>query len=168
MLLAKLGIEAKVTAVRNPPDLVCTVERDGRRWRITYNVQTGATTTRPLDDPSRRLSSRRFLTGMHLAFTYPSRLDARWFWAVAVDAMVVSMVFWGFSGLLMWWQMKKLRWSGAATLLVSARLRRRWRSPCTTSWRPGLDRRPEKPARSKSALRAFVHRLSRADPPRWP
>lgn len=119
-LLAKLGIEADATAVRNPPDMLCTVERGSRRWRLSYNLQTGATSARPADDPAGRLSVRRFLTGLHLAFTYPSRFDARWFWAVAVDAMFVSMVFWGVSGLLMWWQMKKLRFWGAITLILSA------------------------------------------------
>ncbi len=119
-LLAKLGIEADATSVRNPPDMICTVEHDGRRWHLAYNIQTGATTARPADEPGGRLSTRRFLTGLHLAFTYPSRVDARWFWAIAVDAMFVSMVFWGVSGLLMWWQMKKLRGWGVLTLILSA------------------------------------------------
>jgi hypothetical protein len=119
-LLAKLGIESDTASLRNPPDLVCTVEHEGRRWRVAYNLQTGATTARPAGTGEGRLSTRRFLTGLHLAFTYPSRVDARWFWAVAVDAMFVSMVFWGVSGLLMWWQMKKLRRWGVFTLIVSA------------------------------------------------
>jgi hypothetical protein len=118
-LLARLGIEADTIAVRNPPDLICTAENGGRRWRIAYNLQTGATSARPADDPGSRLSNRRFLTGLHLAFAYPSRVNARWFWAVAVDAMFVAMVFWGCSGLLMWWQMKKLRRWGAVILIVS-------------------------------------------------
>ena len=33
--------------------------------------------------------------------------------------MFVSMVFWGISGMLMWWQMKKLRGWGAVTLVLS-------------------------------------------------
>jgi hypothetical protein len=119
-LLAKLGIEADATTVRNPPDLVCTLDQEGRRWRIAYNIQTGTLSARPADDPDGPLSTRLFLTRLHLAFSYPSRIDARWFWAVAVDAMFVSMVFWGTSGLLMWWQMKKLRGWGALALAVSA------------------------------------------------
>ncbi len=115
-LLAKLGIKADTTTIRNPPDLICTIEQDGRCWRVTYNLQTGATSARPADEPGGRLSTRRFLTGLHLAFTYPSKVDARWFWAVVVDAMFVAMVFWAASGLLMWWQMKKLRrWGSVAT-----------------------------------------------------
>jgi hypothetical protein len=118
-LLAKLGIEAEGTTVRNPPDLLCTIEQGGRPWRVAYNLQTGATSARPAADPAGQLSTRRFLTGMHLAFTYPSRVDARWFWAVAVDAMFIAMVFWGISGILMWWQIKKLRAWGIATLCAS-------------------------------------------------
>ena len=83
-------------------------------------MQTGATSAWPEEEAGGRLSTRRFLTGLHLAYTYPSRLDSRWFWALAVDAMFVSMVFWGCSGLLMWWQMKKLRGWGALTLVASA------------------------------------------------
>jgi hypothetical protein len=119
-LLARLGLEADATAVHNPPDLLCTVEQGGQTWRVAYNLQTGVLSARPANDQASQLSTRRFLTGLHLAFTYPSRRDARWFWAVAVDAMFVAMVFWGISGILMWWQMKKLRNWGILTLIVSA------------------------------------------------
>jgi hypothetical protein len=119
-LLSKIGIESDETAVRNPPELICTVEQGGRFWRVAYNIQTGAISARPADGATARLSTRRLLTGMHLAFSYPSRFGVRWFWAVAVDAMFVAMVFWGLSGLLMWWQMKALRRWGIVTLVLSA------------------------------------------------
>jgi hypothetical protein len=120
VLLAKLGLEAESSTLRNPPDLLCSVEQGGRSWRIAYNLQTGATRARPAEDPAGRLSTRRFLTGMHLAFTYPARIDVRWFWAMAVDVMFIAMVFWGLSGILMWWQMKNQRRWGVATLFLSA------------------------------------------------
>ena len=118
-LLAKLGIEVDATAIRNPPDLLFTIDQAGQRWRVSYNLQTAAITARPAADAGSRLSTRQFLTRMHLAYTYPGRMDASWFWAVAVDAMFVAMVFWGISGLLMWWQMKSLRFWGTATLILS-------------------------------------------------
>jgi hypothetical protein len=118
-LLAKLGVDAETATLRNPPDLVCTVEQDGRRWRIAYNLQSGAISARTADDPDGGLSTRLFLTRLHLSFGYPSRVDARWFWAIAVDAMFVAMVFWGASGLLMWWQITKLRAWGTVVLTVS-------------------------------------------------
>jgi hypothetical protein len=119
-LLAKLGIEADATTIRNAPELICTIERDGRPWHLAYNLQSGATSARPAGERAGGLSPRRFLTGLHLSFTYPSRRDARWPWAVAVDAISVAMLFWGASGLLMWWQMKKLRGWGLAILVLSA------------------------------------------------
>lgn len=119
-LLTKLGIETDTTSVKNPPDLICTIDEHGKPWRIAYNIQTGAITALPTSADGRELSTRRFLTGLHLAFTYPSRLDARWLWAIVVDLMFVSMVFWGSSGLLMWWQTKRLRFWGFATLAASA------------------------------------------------
>jgi hypothetical protein len=120
-LLARLGIEPESTAVlRNPPDLVFTAQADGRPWRVVYNIQTERISAQPADDPRGTLSTRRFLTGLHLAFGYPARPGSRWFWAVVVDVMAAAMVLWGCSGLFMWWQMKSLRRWGTVTLLASA------------------------------------------------
>jgi hypothetical protein len=118
-LLARLGIEADATVIRNPPELICDVAVRNQRWRVAYNLQSGALSALPQRDALQRLSTRRFLTGLHLSFSYPARVDARWWWAVAVDAMSMAMVFWGVSGLCMWWQLKRLRIWGLATLIVS-------------------------------------------------
>jgi hypothetical protein len=60
---------------------------------------------------------------LHFTAGYPSQQGtSRWFWAVAVDATVLSMFFWGFPGLFMWWQIKAVRLSGVAILLASATL----------------------------------------------
>jgi hypothetical protein len=118
-LLEKQGIEADATEIRNPPSLLCTIDHAGRRWRATYNLQSGAVTALLANDPRAQLSTRLFLTRMHLAYTYPGQIDARWLWAVAVDVMSGAMVLWGITGLLMWWQMKKLRFWGMATVILS-------------------------------------------------
>jgi hypothetical protein len=118
-LLTRLGLEADVVAVRNPPDCLFRAEAGGRPWRIAYNIQTGTITARPIDPADSPLSTRRFLTGLHLARGYPTPVDCRWAWAVVVDVMAVALVFWGISGLLMWWQMKGLRRIGMFVLLAS-------------------------------------------------
>ena len=69
----RLGIEADAVTVRNPPDLIFDLEADDGRWRVAYNLQTERLSIRRADDPSGRLSTRRFLTGLHLAFGYPSQ-----------------------------------------------------------------------------------------------
>ena len=119
VLLSRLGIEADGVSIRNPPDLVFDLDAEGERLRVAYNIQTERLSVRPVDDPAGRLSNRRFLTGLHLAFGYPSRPGARWLWAVVVDMMAAAMVVWGCSGPLMWWQMKSLRRWGAVALAAS-------------------------------------------------
>ncbi len=85
-LLAKLGIESKTAAVlRDPPDLEFTVETNALHLRVAYNIQTEHISTQPAEDPGRRLSTRRFLTGLPLAFDHPAP-GARWFRAVVVDS----------------------------------------------------------------------------------
>lgn len=68
----------------------------------------------------RDMSWRNLLLRLHMAHGYPNEKNSRWFWAVAVDVMFVSMVFWGLSGLVMWWQIKRTRRIGWLILILSA------------------------------------------------
>lgn len=63
---------------------------------------------------------RRYLLRLHMAHGYPVQQNARWYWAIAVDAMFATMVFWGLSGVLMWWQIKRTRLWGALCLVLSS------------------------------------------------
>ena len=63
---------------------------------------------------------RRYLLRLHMAHGYPVQQNVRWYWAIAVDAMFATMVFWGLSGVLMWWQIKRTRRLGALCLVVSS------------------------------------------------
>jgi hypothetical protein len=120
LILARRGLTCDGVSIRTSPDLVFAMEAGGRTWRVSYNLQSGAVSVRPDDTDGDALTTRSFLTRLHLARTYPSRRDARWFWAMAVDLMSATMVFWGASGVLMWWQLKALRRSGAVVLLASS------------------------------------------------
>ncbi|MEM7559353.1 MAG: hypothetical protein AAF394_09525, partial [Planctomycetota bacterium] len=51
---------------------------------------------------------------------YAPSLGTRTWWAISVDAMFFSMVFWGFSGIFMWWQIKRTRTIGFVILAASA------------------------------------------------
>jgi hypothetical protein len=116
--LARHGFSAPDVSVSVGPELVFLVEGAGRVWRATYNTQTGSVNGQPSDGPG-ELTTRQFLTRMHLAHGYPSRPGLRWLWAAVVDAMFVSMVFWALSGLVMWWQIKAVRITGAAVVAIS-------------------------------------------------
>lgn len=120
-ILERTGFPTGEVAVTSVPDLEFLMDSDGKLWRVSYNPQTGAVTGRSPDErPTEPLSARRFLTRLHLASGYPSELNARWAWALVVDAMAVIMVFWGLTGLVMWWQVKSTRWFGLLVLVVSA------------------------------------------------
>lgn len=119
-LLKARGVPAEASFLRLAPDLSFLMERDGEIWRTTYNGQNGVAVARPasFENPSPGFS--RFLILMHVAHTFPAKLGARWVWAVLVDLMFLSMVGWGVTGLLMWWQMKNLRRVGVFVLIASA------------------------------------------------
>lgn len=68
----------------------------------------------------REMSARSFLLRLHTAHGYDVQANSRWFWAIAVDMMFASMCFWGLSGVVMWWQIKKTRKIGFVFLVVSA------------------------------------------------
>ena len=68
----------------------------------------------------RDLSLRSYLLRLHMAHGYPVQKNHRWFWAIAVDLMFASMVFWGLSGVVMWWQIKRTRRIGLLLLIGSA------------------------------------------------
>lgn len=67
----------------------------------------------------RQMSWRSYLLCLHRAHGYPNTKNARYWWAYAVDAMFLCMVFWGFSGVFMWWQIKRTRVIGFVLLFAS-------------------------------------------------
>ncbi|WZO98457.1 hypothetical protein EP7_000036 [Isosphaeraceae bacterium EP7] len=120
-LLAKLGYDkAKISEVRAAP-LSFLMEGEGKRWQVTYNMLAGSVSGRPVDETTAgaELSNRRFLLRLHMTHGYPSTFNARWVWAVLVDAMSSLMIFWGVTGIIMWWQIKRTRRLGSVALVVS-------------------------------------------------
>jgi hypothetical protein len=121
VVLEKHGYPTGEVTITSVPDLNFVMsDQDGKRWLVTYNAQNGSVGGKPADgDSGTTLSTRRFLTRLHVAHGYPSSPNARWFWAVIVDGMAFVMVFWAVSGLFMWWQLKATRWVGLAIILLS-------------------------------------------------
>lgn len=121
-VLERTGFPAGDVTVTSVPDLSFRMSDGAKVWAVTYNAQTGAVGGAPLEAaaPPEELSTRRFLTRLHLAHGFPGDTNAKWFWAVIVDAMAFVMVFWGVSGVFMWWQIKATRLLGFLVLLLSA------------------------------------------------
>jgi hypothetical protein len=120
-ILERTGFPGGEVTVTSVPDLAFAVAADGRTWDATYSPMTGVVTGKPAGAAgvAPDLSTRRFLLRLHTAHGYPGDTNARWFWAVVVDAMAGVMVFWGASGFFMWWQIKATRKAGAVVLVLS-------------------------------------------------
>lgn len=121
-VLERTGFPAGDATVTSVPELNFLMSDGARVWRVTYNAMAGAVSGTPAEDAAQpaELSTRRFLTRLHLAHGFPGDTSAKWFWALIVDAMAFVMVFWGVSGLFMWWQIKAARRPGLLVLLASA------------------------------------------------
>ena len=120
VVLERNGFPQGEVTVTSVPELTFFIEADGKVWKANYNAMSGSVSGKSADAPAEEISVRRFLTRLHLAHGYPSSVGARWFWAVIVDAMAFVMLFWGISGLFMWWQIKATRKLGFVILLLSA------------------------------------------------
>lgn len=114
-------LDAKQLRINSLPDLVFFVKSEGETWECGHNSLTGALNTKIANATvnATEPSWRRFLLRLHTAHTYPNEGGARWYWAVIVDVMAFVMVFWGVSGIVMWWQIKSTRRFGSAAMLVS-------------------------------------------------
>jgi len=119
-ILERTGFPGGEITVTSVPDLSFLMSDGTKTWAVTYNAQAGTVNGKPADEASPdELSTRRFLTRMHLAHGYPGEQNAKWFWAVIVDVMAFVMVFWGISGIFMWWQIKATRTFGFLILILS-------------------------------------------------
>ena len=122
VVLERTGFPAGDVTVTSVPDVSFRITDGERVWRATYNPLTGAVGGKPDGESSGEgLSTRSFLLRLHTAHGYPGDPgEARWVWAVVVDAMAFVMVFWALSGLVMWWQIRATRRAGLVVLLLSA------------------------------------------------
>ncbi len=119
-ILERTGFPGGDVTVTSVPDVVFTVEADGRTWTATYNPMTGAVTGTPGTPAPTELGWRAFVLRLHKGHGYPGEPNAKWFWALIVDVSAAALSFWGLSGLVMWWQLKGTRRLGAAVLVLSA------------------------------------------------
>ena len=118
-LLAHLGMPGKRRVRRNGRTGVVTIDRDtplGLR-RITYDPSA-----RELTVEEGRYTVRTFMAQIHRRRGYESdslKEDAYGFF---VDAFVVTMLFWVFSGVWMWWQLRVTRKLGWVSIVSGVAL----------------------------------------------
>jgi hypothetical protein len=121
VVLERTGFPTGEITVTSVPEIVFPIEVNGQTWTATFNGSTGNLSGVLAETkPTGELGWRRFLLRLHTTHGYPGETNARWFWAVVVDLMAGVLCFWGFTGLLMWWQLKATRRIGGIVLVLSA------------------------------------------------
>jgi hypothetical protein len=90
----------------------------GVRWNTVYNLSTGALSGRRAD-AAHPGGLAELVESLHKQHHYPPQAVASWWWALFADLTAVTLLIWGFSGLIMWWQLKKLRKIGIAVILLA-------------------------------------------------
>ncbi|QDU76029.1 hypothetical protein Pan97_30740 [Bremerella volcania] len=118
-VLSDLGLSSGTANTgRRSANLTFSAEVDGTPCIVTCNLGNGSITALR-EDAKAEIETKSFLQRLHLARMYTPHWNVRWFWALMVDAMFLSMVFWGISGILMWWQIKRSRLWGGGFLVAS-------------------------------------------------
>jgi hypothetical protein len=79
------------------------------------NLRTGAVTMRP----ARSMEPAVFLMRLHMAHHYPKTFGWWMLWAVIVDFAALLLCFWAVTGIVMWIQMKNVRYSGAFMVVLA-------------------------------------------------
>lgn len=121
-LLRKHGLPGERELTLHPkiaPELRLVVrDQAGVRWNLSYAVRTGRLTGRRTD-AFPNLGITHVLSLLHTTHHFPFRVGALWFWALFQDLLGIAMAVWGFTGLLMWWQLKRTRVYGAVALALA-------------------------------------------------
>lgn len=117
------GVEADgrwASRSRTGPEIRFSMDDEaGRRWHVTYDVARSTLAGRAADEPP-ALTFAQTVAKLHKLHHYPAELGPRFIWMIAADATALTMIFWGLSGLIMWWQLKPTRTIGIAALSVCA------------------------------------------------
>ena len=118
VILERKGFPSGVATVTRAPDIMFSVMAADGKWTASYNP-ISKQVSGVKGEPATELTWRKFLLRMHLSHRYPSEPNTKWLWALGVDAIALTLCFWGLSGLVMWWQIKATRRIGAAVLVAS-------------------------------------------------
>ncbi|MEZ6188121.1 MAG: hypothetical protein R3F62_24320 [Planctomycetota bacterium] len=109
--------EEEVRVRRGPTLAYRLVGPEGQRVRVSHDLARGQVRYQA-GEPS-FLGVRDYVLRLHLSHGYPRDDTARWIWALGVDLLALTFLFWVLSGLVMWVQMKKLRRAGLVCLGAS-------------------------------------------------
>lgn len=94
-------------------------DADGKHWHTVYDFVRGTVTSRSGNSDT-GLNFHSAVTKLHKTHHYPHKISAKWIWIVLGDFTAISMVVWGVTGLVMWWQIQPTRAVGTIAIFMAA------------------------------------------------
>lgn len=117
-ILRNLAIESTGSPVlTSVPDLRFAITDETQSWNVLYNSLRGTLVTAPPKPGP--ISNRQWLLRFHVMHGYPDTMNAQWWWALIADAMAISLIVWGITGLSMWWRLQSTRRVGFVLIVLS-------------------------------------------------
>ncbi len=118
-LLAEQGI-ATMGPLRPHPEVhpevrFVMLDAEGRAWNTVYDLSSGTLSGKPADAPAPG-AFVELLEAIHTQHHYPPETGPTFWWALFADVTAVTLIVWALTGLLMWWQLKRLRRAGAVVV----------------------------------------------------
>jgi hypothetical protein len=110
--LVELGEPPTDLEVKGTPRLVFGLHVDGAPWIATYSPKGGSISYARAGE----VSVKRTLARLHMTHVYPGRFGPAWVHTLIVDLVAGCLVLWCLTGLVMWWQMRRLRRMGLVVL----------------------------------------------------
>ena len=114
------GVESdgKWRAGRGGPQLRFQLRDENQRvWNVTYNIMNSQLAGRAEDEPV-TTNIATIMTALHKQHHYPAETSMKTVWIIIADITALTMVFWGISGVIMWWQLKPTRALGLTGLVL--------------------------------------------------
>ena len=100
--------------------LIVPADRDaqGRAFNAVFDMRRGTLSGRPADGDS-GYGFKQLLTTLHKTHHFPMEFGSTFIWVLLADLTALLLLVWALTGLVMWYQLKKLRRIGAVLLAVS-------------------------------------------------
>jgi hypothetical protein len=92
-----------------------------RELNVVYDLASGELWAKPTAEP-RSESLVALLERIHTQHHYPPHAGATTVWALFADLTALTLITWALTGLVMWWQLKRLRRLGAVVIALSLAL----------------------------------------------
>lgn len=94
------------------------LDASGGEWNALYDFGTGRLSGKPSAE-RRSGSFVELLEAIHTQHHYPPHPSATRWWALFADLTAFTLIVWSLTGLVMWWQLRRLRLVGAVVIAVA-------------------------------------------------